>query len=211
MKPIVAAKDGEFLHTFEKGCWYLGKHPRAYAPRKGHHPRDPAMPATGDPNAGQRGDAGIETELSHDAARSERHAAAASSSSGERPPMVEGSEPLSMGRHKTSKQERRSGVSGTSKVPEVGSVDDLFADLQHDPDDRKLQSSRRVNMTFPRYKPWRLKHLERRFKVLINCLLCSVSHAADAALLITFCIIHLYAVLNVRSVQTHLCPTKALT
>ena len=81
------------------------------------------MPATGDANAGQRGDAGIERELSHDAARREGRAAAASSSSGERPPMVEGSEPLSMGRHKTSKQERRSGAPGIAKGPEVGSVD----------------------------------------------------------------------------------------
>ena len=150
MKPINAAKDGEFLHAFDKGCWYLGKHPRAYAPRRGQHPRDPAMPATGDANAGQRGDAGIETELSHDAARSERHAAAASSSSGERPPMVEGSEPLSMGRHKTSKQERRSGVSGTPKGPESGSVEGppaVGGEGQPDPDDWKQFDIARVLRT----------------------------------------------------------------
>ena len=110
MKTINAGLDGNWLHTFDKGCWYQGKYPRTYAARKGQHPRDPAHPATSEETAGQRGDAGIETERAHDATRSERHSSEASSSS-TRPAVTEGSEPIGTGRHKTSKQERRSGSS----------------------------------------------------------------------------------------------------
>ena len=145
MKPQTLGVDGEFVHTFTKGCWYWGKQPRAYAPRKGQHPRDPAMPATGDANSGQRGDAGIETELAHDAARSARHSAASSSSTEPRPPMTEGSEPLSMSRSKPSKQERRSGAS-QPKVSE-GSPSALGGEGPPDTDDWKQFDIARVLRT----------------------------------------------------------------
>ena len=131
MKSINAALDGEWLHTFDKGCWHTGAKPRTYAPRRGKHPRDPAHPAAADETVGQRGDAGIEAELELDARRGEGLQSASSSSAAA--PMAEGSAPIGDGSHKSSKPERRERA-GVPKKKE-GWPDTLGGDGSADPDD----------------------------------------------------------------------------
>ena len=137
MKPITAAADGEWLHTFDAGCWSSGKQPRTYA-KRGKHPRDPVRPVTIEETVGQRGDAGIELELELDAAAAARGGSrpadpsSSSSSSSSKPPMVEGSVPIGDGRHKMSKPERRAGPQQSKKSE--GWPETLGGDGPADPD-----------------------------------------------------------------------------